>query len=116
MATIDKFHENIRRERANKGYSQDDIAEKMGIERSTYSNFELGKTKLFAKNMYRFAEIVGKSEEEILLGNTPLTAGYLQEGILEDRINVLDAKIDLVSEKLDTILSLLSGRPIKKRD
>lgn len=116
MTTIDKFHENIRRERANKGYSQDDIADKMGIERSTYSNFELGKTKLFAKNMYRFAEVVGKSEEEILLGNAPLTAGYLQEGHLEDRINLLDARIDILSEKLDTILALLSARAPKKTD
>ena len=111
---MDKLHENIRRVRIKLGYSQDDMAEKMGIERSTYSNFELGKTKLFGKSMTRFAAAVGLSEEEILLDETALTAGYLQSGVLEDRIDALEAKIDLVNNKLDAVLSILSEGAGKK--
>ena len=106
---MDKIHENIRRVRVRKGYSQDEMADLMGIERSTYSNFELGKTMLFSKNMTRFAEVVGMTEEEILLDGSPLTAGYLQAGLLEDRIEAME-------DKLDTILSLLSGRKEKNKN
>ncbi len=107
---MDRFHENIRRARLKKGYSQDDMADLMGIERSTYSNFELGKTKLFAKCMTRFAETLGMSEEEILLDGSPLTAGYLQAGVLEDRIDAQELKLDRLSEKLDKVLELLQSQ------
>ena len=97
---MDKLHENIRRVREQKGYSQDVMADLMKIERSTYSNFELGKTKLFAKNMTRFAKAMGMSEEEILFGRAPLTAGYLQDGVLEDRMEAIESKLDTVLELL----------------
>ncbi len=101
---MDKFHENIRRVRERLGYSQDVMADLMGIERSTYSNFELGKTRLFAKSMTRFAKAIGLTEEEILLDGSQLTAGYLQSGVLEDRLEAVESKIDAISDKLDAIL------------
>ncbi len=99
---MDKLHENIRRVREQKGYSQEVMADLMKIERSTYSNFELGKTKLFAKNMTRFAKAMGMTEEEILFPAAPLTAGYLQSGLFEDRLEALESK-------MDSIISLLKS-------
>ena len=100
---MDQFHDNIRRERIKLGFSQGEIAEKMGVDRSTYNKFERGKTNLFTDNMHKFAEVVGKSEEEILLGDNP--SGYLREGSLEDRMTELDSKVDLLSVQLEQVFS-----------
>lgn len=100
---MDKLHENIRRIRFRKGYSQDEIADLMGVERSTYSNFETGRTKLFCRCMTLFAEAVGMTEEEILMDNGPLTSGYLQAGGLEDRVDSLERKIDKLLEAVERL-------------
>lgn len=99
---MEKTLENIRRIRTRLGYSQDDIADLMGIERSTYSNFETGKTNLFCKNLSRFAEVVGMTEEEIVSGESKSkTYGYLQEGNVIDRLDALEAKIDGLTSMLE---------------
>ena len=100
---MDKLHENIRRVREQKGYSQEVMADLMKIERSTYSNFELGKTKLFAKNMTRFAKAMGMTEEEILFPGTPKTAGYLHTGLFEDRLEALESKMDSIIALLKSL-------------
>jgi len=100
---MDRLHENIRRVRMRLGYSQDDMAELMDIERSTYSNFELGKTKLFGSSMTKFAKAVNMSEEEILLDGGPLTAGYLSAGGIEERLDSLEGRIEALSAKLDKL-------------
>ena len=106
-----KTLENIRRIRLERGYSQDDIAELMHVERSTYSNFETGKTKLFSKSLSRFAEVVGMSEEDIVTGTErPLTHGYLQEGNLVDRIDVVEAKIDALQDLILRLESVILAR------
>ena len=99
---MDKLHENIRRVRINSGYSQDEIADKMGIERSTYSNFELGKTRLLSRNMSKFSNVTGLSEEEILLGDAA-GRGYLSEGVLSERIDALSANIDGMASQLEAL-------------
>ena len=91
---MDRIHENIRRIRMRLGYSQEEMAEKMGVARTTYSNFELAKTNLLCDNFYLFAEVAGVTEEEILYGGPERSLGILNEGALEDRICTLEAKID----------------------
>ena len=95
------------------GYSQDDIADLMGVERSTYSNFELGKTKLFGSCMTKFAAAVNMSEEEILLDGGPLTAGYLNAGGIEDRLDYLETKIDTLSRRIDDLSRKLDALAAK---
>ncbi len=62
----DKFHINIRKFRESKGLSQSAMAEELGIGRTTYINFERGKTRLFCKTLYKFAKYMGVKEEDIL--------------------------------------------------
>jgi transcriptional regulator with XRE-family HTH domain len=114
---MDRFHENIRRARIQKGLSQLAAAEKMGIDRSTFNKFERGKTHLFCENMQLFAEMMGMSEEEILLGDNP--AGYLREGSIEDMIQDLGSRLDLLSVQLEQISSAIqkiTGKSPSKKE
>ncbi len=52
--------------RESKGFTQAAMADELGIGRTTYVNFESGKTKLFCKTLSRFAEYMGVKEEEVL--------------------------------------------------
>ena len=107
-----KVHEYIKKLRVKSGYSQDEMADLMGIERSTYSNFELGKTNLFSPNLAKFAQVLGLSEDEILQGE-PKPRGYVSEGELSDRIDELSGKIDILSCQVETLtetINLLSQK------
>ncbi|MBQ9462304.1 MAG: helix-turn-helix transcriptional regulator [Bacteroidales bacterium] len=104
---MSKVLENIRRIRTSNGYSQDQMADLMDVERTTYNNFETGKTRLYSKSFSRFASVMGMSEEEIIFGEKPgLTHGYLQSGNLEDKINSLEEKV----EELGAAVGKLSDR------
>lgn len=64
----DKLHANIRRFRENSGFSQTSMADELGIGRTTYINFETGKTRIFCKTLEKLASYFNVSEEEILYG------------------------------------------------
>ena len=51
----DKVIETIIEERKNKGFSQRELGEKIGISQNSYYKIEKGKTKL---DVYRFLHIV----------------------------------------------------------
>ena len=107
-----KVHEYIKKLRIQSGYSQDEMADLMGIERSTYSNFELGKTNLFSPNLAKFAQVLKISEEEILQGESR-PRGYLSEGEVSDRIDALSDKIEVLSRRIETLtetINLLSRK------
>ena len=65
---LDKKHQNIRLFRESKGFSQTSIADELGIGRSTYINFETGKTRLYCKTLEKLAEHFGVSMESIIQG------------------------------------------------
>lgn len=115
---MDIFHELIKKERTAQGLSQEEMADRMGVQRSTYGNFERGKTNLISPMMYRFATALGKTPEEIWGVEAPQTVrGYLQEGSLEDRLEVLEDRMDTVSRQLGVLITdieILSGKVSKK--
>ena len=65
---LGKKFQNIRLFRESKGYSQTSMANELGIGRSTYINFETGKTRLYCKTLEKLAEYFGVSVESILQG------------------------------------------------
>lgn len=67
---IDKEHTNIRKIRESLGLSQAAMADELGIGRTTYVNFENGKTRIYNKTLSKLAGYVGMSEREVLLGTT----------------------------------------------
>ena len=115
---MDIFHEQIRKARISAGLSQEEMADRMEVQRSTYGNFERGKTNLISPMMYRFARAIGQTTEEIWGIEEPGDkSGYLLEGHLEDRLGVLEDRMDTMSRQLSVLITdieILSGKVGKK--
>ena len=109
-----KVQEYVKTLRQRQGYSQDEMADKMGIERSTYSNFELGKTNLFSPNLAKAAQVLGVTEDDILIG-AYASHGYLSEGGLSDRIDMLSNKVDAIDARLEPLTGIVN-RLLQKID
>ena len=62
----DKAHDNIRRIRKSLGLSQAAMAEELGIGRTSYINFETGRTLLYSRNLVKFSAYTGISESSII--------------------------------------------------
>lgn len=86
----DNEHINIRKLRESLGLSQSAMADELGIGRTTYVNFETGKTRLYCKTLCKFAAYMGKSEKEVLQGGGP--GGVLSEenGWKEQRSRLIE--------------------------
>jgi len=99
--------ESIKRNREKLGYTQEEMAEELGFsEASSYWRFEDGKTRIINLKLYRFAEVCGKSVEEILLGRS-ITDMLKDEPQMEQEINALKEYYEQkLSEKDETISNL----------
>ena len=68
------------------------MAEDLGVGRTTYVNFETGRSRLFNPLLEGMAERLGKSVEEILFGERP------DEQLLRDKAALEEWRHNLVSE------------------
>lgn len=59
--------------RVNAGLTQQELADKMGISRSTVINVENGYTEVKPIYLYAFCHVIGLSEDDILL---PIKSAY----------------------------------------
>ena len=64
---MDNFKISLAAARVNAEFSQNELAEKMGVSRSTIINWESGKTKIGTAQLHYFCEICGVPENHILL-------------------------------------------------
>lgn len=53
--------------RVNMGLTQDELAERMGVSRSTVIDWENGKREMRTTYVYLFCSITGLTEDDILL-------------------------------------------------
>ena len=58
--------QRIARLRKERGYTQKKVAEKIGIERTRVTDYELGRIRLYDEMVSRFAFALGVSTDEIL--------------------------------------------------
>jgi len=109
--------------RTDLGYSQQRMADELGMSRSTYVNIEKGLTHFVNENLHRIAALGDISTEELVLGYKPVSQeelasvkqeneryvngrdsvvrGYKEEiSSLKDRVSDLDA---LVRSLQDTV-------------
>lgn len=62
----DKFNENLKNAREQKGYSQKEVAEKIGVAKSTYSLYESGGREPNVQTIKKIADTFNVSADELL--------------------------------------------------
>lgn len=62
----DKFNVNLKIARERKGLSQKDIAEKIGVAKSTYSLYESGHREPNVQTIKKIADLLNVSADELL--------------------------------------------------
>ena len=109
---LDELHTRIRRTREQAGFSQEKMAEELGVGRTTYVNFETGKTQLYNSLLDGMAELLGTDVETILFGERPDEQLLRDSAALEEwrsaimseyegRISALQEKIDALARVID---------------
>lgn len=62
----EKFNENLKLARERKGISQKDMAENIGVAKSTYSLYESGNREPNVQTIKKIADILNVSADELL--------------------------------------------------
>lgn len=75
---INNYNKLIKELRIERSLSQAELAKKIGIARTTYINFEQGKTELNLSEIIKLSNILGISLEEIKYGLKPNYLKYKQ--------------------------------------
>ena len=100
----DFFHSNLRHARERAGLSQAELAEEIGIGRTTVVSLESGKTRLFNKNLRLIANRLHLSVEELLCGVSAETL-LMDEPTRAEREQALKAeyerRLTQLQEKLE---------------
>ena len=81
--------ENIERIRTEHHLSQAEMAKELGISRNAYRKLEKGETKLISDTVFKIADVLNVSPEEVLIGHS------------------LSRSIDAKAEQYDASLNLL---------
>ena len=68
---LDSLHIQIREARLKTGLTQREMAEQLCVGYHCYANFERGETRLFNRCLYRLADHLGTTPEELLFGERP---------------------------------------------
>ena len=61
-----KYKNNLKKLREHSGYSQEEIANKLGIFRSTISRYENGERKINGENLVKLAKLFNVTPEYLL--------------------------------------------------
>ena len=68
-----KIAKKIKILRKARGYTQQQLAEMLGVQRATISNYEIGRRSPHIKELEKLAEILGVNLEYFGVGNDDLT-------------------------------------------
>ena len=108
---LDELHTRIRRAREQAGLSQSEMAEELGVGRTTYINFETGRTRLFNPLLDSMAERLGISVDELLFGprsdgqllrdNAELQRWRNSASELEQQKNTLQERLEAAGKVID---------------
>jgi len=96
---INESYKLIKSLRTEKGLSQEDVSEKLGVSRSSYIAFEQGKIELDFSKMAKLVDILGISLEEVESGSQSdyekykeMILAYLRQAVSRDG-NILKTKL-----------------------
>ena len=96
------YHEKIRKIRESKNYTQEFMAESLGITQRAYSSIENGKTQLTIERLFEIAKILETSVIEIL----NLEGSYIYNNSFNNHGTKNQGNLIFKQENLDEIKSL----------
>ena len=116
--------ENIRRIRKSRKMTQEDMAARLDISLTAYRDLERGSTNVMNANIFRIAELLEISVEELILGYRPVQAKGIQVEdvraeyggqitVMERRISDLEKLVSSLEETIITkneIISMLKKK------
>lgn len=90
------------------GFSQDEVAEKMGIKRQTISSWETNRTEPCIQDVQRMAEIFGCETDDILSGYRETMQSARQDAAHWKKYSELpQTQKDIVNNLIDQLHALL---------
>ena len=99
--------------REEHGLSQSTLADELGIGRTTYLNFETGKTRLYSKTLTAVANYFQVDEEELLCGKKPSDKVLRDIESFEERrlalINEYESRISTLNTKLQEAQEIIKS-------
>lgn len=86
----ERFNDNLKRTRLKRGFSQKEVAEKIGVAKSTYSLYESGNREPNVETIKKIADILDVSADTLLgLDDSPVTLAAHFDGseYTEEQLN-----------------------------
>ena len=105
---------NIRNIRKARNYTQEEMAHKMGMSLTAYRDLEKGETSIVNNNIYKVADLLETSTEELVLGYRPVQlSGPGVEDVKEEsdsRRAVLERRIEDMKKIIETLEETISSK------
>ena len=98
----ENFNENLRIARERKGISQKDLAESIGVAKSTYSLYESGNREPGVPTIKKIADVLNVSADELLgikIEPTTLAAHFDGDEYTEDELDEIRQFAEFVKGK-----------------
>ena len=98
----DNFNENLKNARERKGMSQKDVAEEIGVAKSTYSLYESGNREPNVQTIKRIADVLNVSADDLLgLNDEPITIAAHFDGdeYTEEELDEIKSFAEFVKTK-----------------
>lgn len=103
--------DNLERMRSDRGFTQNEVAEKIGISRNTYVNLISGRTKVISEHLQPLSLLFGVELEELLLGYKPIKSTELK---LQGYNEFEELRLALVNKYEDELSAM--KEKIKEKD
>jgi transcriptional regulator with XRE-family HTH domain len=104
--------ERIRSLRKEAGWSQAELADKIGVDAGRVSRYEAGRITPSAEALVRLGEVLNVSIDHLLVDDVPRRPLHSAEDVLGDRLATLT---ELTDEDLALVLSFIDALVTKNR-
>ena len=104
MASKEKFTQRLQAMRSQRGFSQDELAKRAGLQATAVSHFETGTRKPSFDNLRRLADAL-ETTVDYLMGRTEVVGGVVAEGdqLFRDFANLTDDERELARDFMATL-------------
>ena len=99
--------DNIRKVRKARKLTQEELADRLDISLTAYRDLEKGSTNIVNSNVFRLAELLGTSTEELVLGYRPVQA---PGQMLEDIRSEYGGKIEAMERRIADLEKLVQSQ------